>query len=104
MPTLQGDFMKRVLQFGIVLSMVSTFALAGDACLYGSAKWRSGSKIDGSSKISTSWNSKKAFPRNGQYRLCLGSNPKGEITVYLNGSTYAKVYVNGDTRLDIVRD
>ena len=96
--------MKKIITISMFLSMFSVSAFAGDACLYGNATWRSGSKIDGSSRVSTSWNSKKAYPKNGRYRLCLGSNPNKKITVYLNGSTYTKIYVNGDTRLDIVRD
>ena len=78
--------------------------LASDACLYGKAEWRSGSKIDGSTRISTSWNSKVTYPRGGEYELCLGSNPKRSITVYVDGNRYDKVRVYGDTRLDIVRD
>ena len=79
-------------------------ALASEACLYGKAIWASGSKIDGSTRISTSWNSKKAYPKNGKYELCLGSNPKAKITVYVQGDYYGKIYVNGDTQLHIVRD
>ena len=85
------------------LSLMTQAAHAGNACLYGSAEWASGSKIDGSTRISTSWNSKKAFPRNGEYELCLGSNPEAKITVYIQGNTYTKIYVDGNTRLDIVR-
>ena len=71
------------------------------ASLYGSAHHRDGSRIDGTATISTSWNSNKGFPHKGQYRLDLESNPRQKITVYVNGSTYAEVHVEGDTPLDI---
>ncbi len=96
--------MKKIILTGLFLFVFSVWAFAEDACLYGTATWRSGSKIDGTTRISTSWNGKEAFPRKGRYRLCLGSNPKKTITVYLNGNTYTTIYVNGDTRLDIIRD
>ena len=71
------------------------------ARLYGSASRRDGSKIDGTATVSTSWNSHKEYPRNGQYSLDLGSNPRQKITVYVDGSRYAEVYIDGDLRLDI---
>ncbi|MEM8931975.1 MAG: hypothetical protein AAGE94_12425 [Acidobacteriota bacterium] len=95
---------KVVLLILLTLLVAPVSALAGEACLYGKATWRSGSKIDGSTRVSTSWNGREAFPKNGEYRLCLGSNPKQKITVYVDGNTYIEIYVDGDTRLDIVRD
>ncbi len=86
-----------------LLVLIATAAWAGEACLYGKAVWASGDKIDGSSRVSTSWNGNTAYPRNGEYRLCLGSNPKKTITVYLNGDRYGEVYVDGNTRFDIIR-
>lgn len=94
--------MRRILGTGAFFLIFSS-GLASAACIYGSAVNGDGSKIDGSARVSTSWNSKKAYPRNGKYELCLGSNPGKSITVYVNGSTYANVYVNGDTRLNIRR-
>jgi hypothetical protein len=47
------------------------------------------------------WNSNKAFPRGGHYRLDLGSNPRQTITVYVDGNTYTVAHVDGDTRVDI---
>ena len=87
-----------------VISIVCTYTYSSEACLYGNATWRSGSKIDGSTKISTSWNGNKAYPRSGHYHLCLGSNPKKTVTIYVNGSRYTKIYIDGDTHLDIVRN
>lgn len=71
------------------------------ARLHGSALRRDGSKIDGTATISTSWNSNKAYPRNGQYALDLGGNPRQKITVYVDGNHYDEVYVDGDTYLPI---
>lgn len=71
------------------------------ATIYGTAVRRDGSKIDGTATVSTSWNSNKAYPRQGQYRLDLGSDPRKRITVYVDGNRYADVMVTGDTRLDI---
>ena len=52
------------------------------ACgIKGTAVHPDGSKVNGTSTIST-WNSKKAFPKDGKYRLDLGSRVCGErITV-----------------------
>jgi len=76
------------------------------ACgIEGRATWGDGSKIDGSSKISTSWNGTKAYPSRGEYSLDLGSNACGKtITVYFNGSHYTEITLKGSgyTRLDIV--
>jgi hypothetical protein len=95
--------MKKIIMMVMALGLMGSMTYAGDACLYGSATWKSGSKVDGTMTVSTSWNGKKAFPKNGSYRLCLGSNPKQKITVYVDGNTYTKLYVDGNTRLDIVR-
>ena len=98
--------MKKCLVFVLIVMFAlaaATVAYAKDACIYGTAVNSDGSKIDGSARVSTSWNGKEAFPRNGEYRLCLGSNPGQKITVYIDGQKYAEIYVDGDTRLDIVR-
>lgn len=71
------------------------------ASIYGTAVHSDGSRVDRTARISTSWNSTVAFPRMGKYELDLGSNPRKEITVYVDGMKYTKIYVDGDTRLDI---
>lgn len=71
------------------------------ARLYGEAHRGDGSRIDGTVTVSTSWNSNKGYPKGGQYTLDLGSNPRQTITVYVDGSRYAEVHVDGDTPLDI---
>jgi len=63
-----------------------------------------GSKVDGTSTISTSWNSQKAYPRDGYYTLDLGSSVCGEtITVYLDGNQGRTVTVKGWTTVNYVR-
>ncbi len=95
--------MKRFFVLALItLFFASGIAYASDACIYGTAVYRDGSKSDGEATISTSWNNKKAWAKNGKYRLCLGSNPNKKITVYVNGSKYKELYVNGNTELKIV--
>jgi len=86
-----------------IATLFLSFAYAGEACIYGTAYYSDGSKIDGTATISTSWNGVKAFPKNGQYELCLGSNPRKSITIYLDGMRYTTLYVDGNTRLNIVK-
>lgn len=72
------------------------------ARIFGSATRGDGSKVNGTATVSTSWNSNQAVPRNGEYSLELGSDPKGRITVYVDGMIYrADFMVKGDTHLDI---
>ena len=96
--------MKKLLA---VSSMVASFLLAGQsfACgIEGTVVNSDGSKVDGTSIISTSWNSKKAYPRNGNYRLDLGSSVCGnKITVYLDGNNSRQVKVEDWTTVDYIR-
>lgn len=73
----------------IYLSVASSFLFASHSfsCgIEGSALRTGGSKVNGTATVSTSWNSKKAFPRKGQYQLDLGSSVCGKkITVFVNG-------------------
>ncbi|MBT4837972.1 MAG: hypothetical protein HON94_11565 [Methylococcales bacterium] len=73
----------------IYLCMASGFLFASNAfsCgIEGSAHRTGGSKVNGTATISTSWNGDKAFPRNGQYQLDLGSSVCGKkLTVFVNG-------------------
>ena len=71
------------------------------ARLYGSAQRRDGSSIDGTATVSSSWNSNKAYPRNGRYSLDLGSNPRQKVTLYVDGNRYVEIFVDGDTAVDI---
>lgn len=91
--------MKKVL---LGLIGIGVLALNAEACsIEGYVTWSDGSKSDGTSTISTSWNSKKAYPRNGYYQLDLGSNACGErITVYINGNDGKEVKVTGSTQVN----
>ena len=83
--------------------MKTTFVLMGGltaliltgatlACgIEGSALRTDGSKVDGTARISTSWNSKEAYPRGGRYSLELGSNACGQSAeVYVNGMSIGR--------------
>jgi len=87
----------------LLLSVISVPAFA--CGIQGTVVNSDGSKIDGSGTITTSWNSKKAFPKNGKYSLDLGSRVCGEkITVYLNdGAPSQTVRVNGWTTVNFRR-
>lgn len=80
-------------------------APAAYACgIKGSAVNADGSKINGTATVSTSWNSKKAYPRNGTYQLDLGKDVCGEtITVYIDGNNGQKVRVDGWVTVNFVR-
>ena len=73
------------------------------ARLHGVAHRRDGSKIDGTATVSTSWNGNRAYPRNGQYTLDLGSNPRQRITVYVDGNRYcpASTRIEGRRQLEL---
>lgn len=75
------------------------------ACgIKGSVVNSDGSRVDGTSAISTSWNSKKAYPRKGTYRLDLGSSVCGKrITVYLDHNQGKTITVNGWVTVNYVR-
>lgn len=84
----------------LVLSPLS-FA---DCGFEGSATNQSGSDRDGSGRITTSWNKKDAYPRNGSYQLELGSSACGEkVTVYADGKKIGRYRLDnkGMTRLNL---
>ena len=87
----------------LVASVILLAANAGYAdSIYGSCVYKDGSKANGTVTISTSWNGKKAFPANGRYYLDFGGNVDHSVTIYVNGKTFARVYVSDQTRVDIV--
>lgn len=94
---------KSITAAGIAIGLL--FSAQAFACgIQGSAVNSDGSKIDGTGTVSTSWNSKKSYPKNGSYRLDLGSSVCGEtITVYIDGNQGRKVRVDGWTTVNIVR-
>ena len=71
------------------------------ASIYGTVIRSDGSKVDRTMKITNSWDSNYAIPRDGEYELELNGNPNGKVTVYVDGMTYRTVYVDGSARLDI---
>lgn len=90
---------------GLQLLVLCTAVLACSATyadsLYGKCTHKDGSKAGKSNHISTSWNSKRAYPENGTYKLDFGGKVGKRITVYCNGTKVGTVYVSGSTRLDI---
>ncbi len=79
--------------------------LSGGCGIEGSVTWSDGSKSDKSTTVSTSWNSKKAYPSKGWYTLDLGSDACGQsMTVYLDGSQGTRVTLpsSGNARVDFV--
>jgi len=96
--------MKKALLVSLVVSGLFLGSQAFACGIQGTAVNSDGSKIDGSGTISTSWNSKKAYPKNGKYELDLGSSVCGEtITVYLDGNNGKRVTVKGTTTVNLVR-
>jgi len=91
----------------LLTAVLFTVSIPSFACgIQGTAVNSDGSKIDGSGTVTTSWNSQKAFPRNGTYSLDLGSRVCGEkITVYLSdGGQSQTVRVNGWTTVNLRRN
>lgn len=92
--------MIRALMFALVLGVLMTSSALADS-MYGKCTHKDGSKAGKSNTISTSWNSKKAYPKNGQYRLDFGGKVGKTITVYCNGKKVGTVNVSGSKRFDI---
>ncbi|MCF7988546.1 MAG: hypothetical protein K9L60_13405 [Methylovulum sp.] len=92
-----------------IVMLASLIGLIGLSNVYacgvqGTAVNSDGSKIDGSGVVSTSWNSEKAYPKNGTYSLDLGSRVCGEkITVYLDGNDGHEVRVDGFATVNFAR-
>lgn len=84
--------------FVIVISVAPAMADS----LYGTIKFKDGSKDKGTTSISTSYNSKKAkSDGKGNYTLDFGTKVGKKVTVYVNGDKYTDIEVKGDTRLNI---
>ena len=95
--------MKILFLSALALCMGSTQAFA--CGIEGKATRSDGSKVDGTVTVSTSWNSNKAYPRNGYYNLELGSNACGRnVEVYVNGNSIGnrKIPNDGNARVDFV--
>ncbi len=87
--------------FCVLLVTLACTAAKADS-IYGKCVYKDGSRAGGEVRISTSWNSKKAYPANGRYVLDFGRKMNRSITVYVNGKTFGRVYVSKQTHLDIV--
>ncbi|OQY28509.1 MAG: hypothetical protein B6244_07120 [Candidatus Cloacimonetes bacterium 4572_55] len=86
----------------LVVFLAFTIPVAYADSIYGTCKHKDGSKVDGTVRVSTSWNNKKVYPRNGKYKLDFGKNVDAKITVYVNGKKYTTISVDGDEKLDIL--
>ncbi|MDR1165653.1 MAG: DUF4982 domain-containing protein [Deltaproteobacteria bacterium] len=92
----------------ILLSMASVLAIAllsasVWACGIEGSATRSGSDVNGTVRVSTSWNSSDAFPRGGYYNLDLGSGACGEsVEVFVNGYSIGRRSIpsSGNARVD----
>lgn len=92
------QFVATVFLLAVLLPCTGTNADS----IYGKCVYEDGSKAGSAVRISTSWNSKTAYPANGRYVLDFGRKMNCSITVYVNGKTFGRVYVSKQTRLDIV--
>lgn len=94
--------LKKSFYMTLVLTLCLIFTSVGYAdSLYGSIKFKDGSKANGVA-ISTSWNSKKGYAKNGKYNLDFGGTVGKSITVYVKGKKIGTVKVRGNTQFDIV--
>jgi hypothetical protein len=93
---------RQCLSFLVIAAIVSWCCVAQADTLYGTCVYKDGSKAGSEIGISTSWNGKKAYPANGRYTLDFGGTVNHSITVYVKGKAVGRVYVSGNTRLDIV--
>lgn len=94
--------MKSIVAAFFCFALILAPAFAGADSIYGDCQHKDGSKCGSSVYISTSWNSKRAYPSSGRYTLDFGKKLGRRITVYCNGKTVGTVNVSGSTRFDIV--
>jgi hypothetical protein len=94
--------------FLVLVSLVSLVLAAAPAfaCgIEGTVTWSDGSKSHKTTTVSTSWNSKKAYPDKGRYALELGPDACGKsMTVYLDGNQGKQVTLpgSGNARVDFI--
>ena len=91
---------KRVC-LAIILTCLFVSAAFADS-IYGTCKRKDGSKVNGTAKITTSWNKKYAVPKNGKYRLDFGGTVGKKITIYVDGNSYTTIFVKRNTELNII--
>ena len=96
--------MLRTFIFGLFLTTALTTVASADT-LYGTIKFKDGSKDRGTTSVTQSWNNKKAkLDGKGGYTLDFGGKVGKKVTVYVEGKKYAVIEVKGDVKLDITRD
>jgi hypothetical protein len=91
-----------IILVGFLLFSVSVSFACG---IEGKATRTDGSKVDGTARVSTSWNNREAYPRGGYYNLDLGGGVCGEnIEVYVNGYSIGRRSIprDGNARVDFV--
>jgi hypothetical protein len=92
----------KILRLALGLVLLTACPVLADV-LYGSIKYRGGGKVpDGRVTISTDVNERKAYPKNGQYRLDMRKKAAGRVTVLVDGKRYKTIEMKGDRQLDIV--
>ena len=92
----------------VMATILCLFLWRGDAysCgIRGRAVRTDGSRVDGTARISTNWNSLEAYPRDGRYALELGQAACGEtIEVFVNGYSIGRYTLprDGYTTVDTI--
>ncbi|MDR1487825.1 MAG: hypothetical protein LBT62_07550 [Deltaproteobacteria bacterium] len=98
--------MKKVFMSIALAALLLVPVSVSFACgIEGKATRTDGSKVDGTARVSTSWNNNEAFPRGGYYNLDLGSGACGEnVEVYVNGYSIGRRSVpsSGNANVDFV--
>jgi hypothetical protein len=89
---------------GTFLLVILTPLVALADSLYGTVRFKDGSKDRGTTKIVTSWKygQHAKLDGSGNYTLDYGQKVGTKVTVYVNGSKYKEITITGATRLDIV--
>ncbi|MEZ6058050.1 MAG: hypothetical protein R3C01_15225 [Planctomycetaceae bacterium] len=95
--------MKRFASLLLCVTLVTVFTCSPAFAdkLFGKIVYKDGSKAGGEVGVSTSWNSKKAYPKNGSYELDFGETVGREINIFVKGTKVGSVTVKGSTRFDI---
>jgi hypothetical protein len=91
--------------FALTLSFLFALSVSSAlACgIEGKATRTDGSKVDGTARVSTSWNGNTAYPHGGYYNLELGGGACGKsVEVYVNGNSIGKRSIpnDGNARAD----
>lgn len=92
-------------QSAVIVSLLAASVLPGTslACGFqGNASRTDGSQVDGTARVSSSWNSQQAYPRGGFYTLDLGDSACGEsVELYINGQSLGRHRLPGSGNLNV---